>query len=207
MTNNKLRVLLDCDGVLSDFIRGALRVVNDILDTHYVPTDVTAFDFCASLGLSPQDAARVKRAIGSTQYFAASLDVFPDAVDGVRRLREIADVYIVTSPWNSNWTWMSEREAWLARHFDIHHANVVHTSAKHVCTGDFLVDDKTETLERWQAAHPRGRAVQWVTPHNRRDGWIGAGAATWGDLISLVQSTIATKELERLRSLITGGDA
>lgn len=177
------RVLLDCDGVLADFIGGALRIVNTMLGTGYVPTDVTEFDFTKSLGLPARAAADVKRMIGATHGFAASLAVLPGAVDGVRRLREVADVYVVTSPWNSNPTWMSEREAWLDRHFAIPHRQVIHTAAKHICVGDVLVDDKTETVDRWREWHPGGVAVQWSTLHNRRDPWDGQSTNDWSVLI------------------------
>lgn len=182
----KPRVLLDCDGILSAFIPGALRIVNAMLGTSHVSADVTEFDFCAALGLAPDIAASVKRAIGATHGFCAALEVLPGAIDGVRLLREVADVYVVTSPWNSNPTWMSEREAWLARHFGIAHAKVIHTSAKYVCAGDFLVDDKTSTLVSWRKAHPTGIAVRWATDHNWRDDWNGESTCSWRELIALV---------------------
>jgi 5'(3')-deoxyribonucleotidase len=181
------RVLLDCDGVLADFIGGALEIVNVRFGASFTREDVKEFDFCKSLGLSASDAARIKRTIGGTKGMASSLNVYPGAIDGVLRLREVADVYIVTSPWNSNPTWTYEREAWLRRNFNIHHDRVIHTSAKHVCVGDVFVDDKTETCLRWSEAHPSGIAVQWQTPHNRSDGWLGPSTNDWNYLIDLVK--------------------
>ncbi len=179
------RVLLDCDGILSDFIGGALKLYNGQYGTDYAPHQVTQFDVGASLGMTKEQGSAFKKLIGSHRAFARALDVIPGAVDGVRRLREIADVYIVTSPWNSNPTWMHDREAWLKEHFDIPHSRVIHTSAKHVCVGDMLVDDKTETCVAWRDAHPRGLAVQWVTLHNRLDVWGGFSTDSWDSLIDL----------------------
>lgn len=184
MRCNKPRVLLDCDGVLADFIGGALRIVNSMFGTNHVSADVTEFDFAGSLGLEPVDAANVKRAIGNLQGFAASLAVLPGAIDGVRRLRDVADVYVVTAQWIGNLTWTHERERWLDRHFGIQSIRVIHTSAKYVCSGDVLVDDKTSTCEEWRAAHPDGIAVQWSTPHNRLDLWDGPSTSDWGFLIN-----------------------
>lgn len=182
---------MDVDGVLADFLGSALRIVNDMLNTKHLPSDVAEFDFCRSLGIDSNDAANIKRRIGSTPGFARSIAVLPGAKRGVIRLREVADVYVVTAPWNSNSTWTSEREGWLDQHFGIPYSRVVHTSAKHVCAGDVLVDDRTETLERWQAAHPCGIAVQWETSSNRLDGWNGQSTNDWDVLVNIVTGQVA----------------
>lgn len=184
----KKRVLLDCDGVLAAFVDGWLRLINDALDATYKTSDVTGWDVCASLGLPPEKHGAMKRLLAGCPEFAAHLEVLPGAVDGVRRLREIAEVYVVTSPWNSHPTWTHDREAWLRRRFDIPHSHVVHTSAKHLCVGDVLVDDKLEAVDRWRSAHPSGVAVLWSTPHNRRDLWDGPCTSDWSFLVELVRS-------------------
>lgn len=181
------RVLLDCDGVLSDFIGGALAVINELYGTAFTREQITEFDFTKSLGMSPAAAAACKRAIGTASGFARHLDVYPGAVDGVRQLQEISEDYIVTSPWNSNSTWCHDREWWLDRHFGIPHARVIHASAKHLVVGDVLVDDKTSTCAAWRAAHPAGIAVRWQTPHNRLDAWDGESTANWAVLVDLVR--------------------
>jgi 5'(3')-deoxyribonucleotidase len=183
---SRVRVLLDCDGVLADFVGAALVIINNLFDTSHTPADVWQFDIAASLGLSKEQGAAMKRGIGGAPRLSASLAVLPGSVNGVSRLRSIADVYIVTSSWDSNETWEFDRKAWLRRHFGIGHHEIVFTAAKHVCVGDFLVDDRTETLVEWQAAHPCGIAVQWQTPHNRRDAWSGISTSSWDELLALV---------------------
>lgn len=181
----KPRVLLDVDGVLADFVGGYLRLLAEhtgIVATH---EQVTQFDIGASLGLTKDQAARMKRAVGSAEQFARSLSPLPGAIEGVRALQEVADVWIATSPWNSNPTWCHDREWWLKEHFGIPHARVTHTSAKHMLRGDFLVDDKTETLQKWLAEGQSG-AVQWETPHNRHDGWLGVSTNSWAELAERV---------------------
>lgn len=181
------RVLLDVDGVLADFVGGYLQLLEHHTGLVAMREHITAFDIGASLGLTREQSSRMKRAIGDTPAFARHLDVYAGAAEGFRELAQVADVWIVTSPWNSNPTWTHDREAWLQRHFGIPHSRVIHTSAKHICRGDFLVDDKTETLHAWQAEHPQGRAVQWITPHNRRDGWTGVATDSWSELVGMVR--------------------
>lgn len=184
-------VLLDVDGVLADFIGGILPIIHSVTDRLVTHDDIDQFDFCKALSLSDEHAAQIKKRIGTEHRIAASLPVCDGAKDGVRRLQEIADVYIVTSPWNSHETWTFDREAWLKKHFGILGGNVIHTSAKHLISGDFLVDDKTSTLVQWEAANPNGCAVQWMTPHNLDDEWNGLATNSWKALAGMIQRSRA----------------
>lgn len=181
------RVLLDCDGVLADFVGGFLAIVNRACGTFYTHEHVTEYDVCKALGITTEQATHAFDTVSGSRGFALALEPLPGAIDGVRRLQEIADVFIVTSPWNSSPTWTHEREAWLRRHFDIPHRRVIHTGAKYMVRGDFLVDDKTETLTRWDMEHgPHRKAIQWQTPHNRRDGWAGPSTNSWTILADMI---------------------
>lgn len=183
----KKRVLLDCDGILANFVDAAIAMINAEFGHSFTPADVTRFDIAGSLGLTPDQASLFKRRIGEIQDFARHLKPYDGAREGVALLRAVADVYIVTSPWNSNPTWMHDREWWLDKHFGIKHANVIHTSAKHVCVGDVFVDDKTEAVVQWKAAHPRGLALRWYTPHNRLDEYEGLVVQDWHSLVTMVE--------------------
>jgi 5'(3')-deoxyribonucleotidase len=163
------RVLLDCDGILANFVESYLDIVTHVTGRRYSLEDVTRFDICGSLGLSHTESVIIKKALSEQRGFCLALKVYPGAKDGVARLRELADVYIVTSPWNSSQTWMHEREQWLREHFGIPHSHIIHTSAKYVCRGDVFVDDKVDAVAKWQAEHPSALAVVWDTPHNQDD--------------------------------------
>ena len=181
------RVLLDCDGVLSDFIGPVLDLVWEATGRTYTREDVKVFDFAASLGLEPEENAVVKDEISHRRGWWSELPIMPGAQEGVARLQQIADVYIVTSPWNNCRTWLYERETWLRKHFGIPHSRVLACSAKHIVAGDVLVDDRIDTLLQWQDHNPRGAAVQWQTPHNRNDGWRAWSTKSWDQLVGWVQ--------------------
>lgn len=181
-------VLLDVDGVLAQFMPAALAMINDLLGASYVIEDVTEFSFAHALKLTPEQAAAVKRMIGSSARLADRLQVYPGARDGVHRLREVAEIHIVTSSWDSNETWEFDRKKWLRRNFDIGHHDITFTAAKHLVRGDVLVDDKTSTCEEWRAAWPAGVTVRWNTPHNRRDTWRGVRTESWDELIEIVKA-------------------
>ncbi len=187
-TAHRPRVLLDVDGVLADFVSGYLEIVRHITGRDYKPEQVTQFDIELSLGLTPDEGRACKRMLGESRGFCESLDVYPESQEGVDALQMVADVYIVTAPWNSCATWTHEREAWLKKHFGIRPDHVIHTSAKYVCAGDFLVDDKVSACLKWQREHPSSLAVIWDTPHNRLGGYDG-GVRTrdWSALRRIVR--------------------
>jgi 5'(3')-deoxyribonucleotidase len=196
-------VLLDCDGVLADFVSSYLEIVRSVTGKTFTPDDVTGFDIGVSLGLSRDEASRCKRALGESRGFCESLAVYPEAQDGVARLQELAEVYVVTSPWNSCPTWTHEREAWLHEHFGIPHRRVIHTSAKHLVRGDVFVDDKTEAVQHWSDMHPDDHAVVWETPHNRQEPWNGTSTREWRYLQRLVEVRAGRRRVEHgLRELV-----
>ena len=179
-------LLLDCDGVLADFVSAYLKIVEFQLGRSHTPAEVTRWDINASLGITGVDSSNVKRAIGNAPRLARNLAVYDGAKYGVSELLDLTDLYIVTSPWNSNPTWTHDREAWLFENFGIRSNRVIHTSAKHMVRGDILVDDKTETLVEWRDAHPTGIPVMWSTPHNQGESWDGERTNSWDHLIRIV---------------------
>jgi 5'(3')-deoxyribonucleotidase len=192
--SNKKRILLDCDGVLADFIGEVIETIVAHGGPRHVHADVIEFNFSTALKLDPDLARLVKRTISKDPGWWIGLDPFQEAIEGVAKLREVADVFVVTSPWNSCQTWLFERESWLKQHFDIPHSHVLAGSAKHIVSGHMLVDDKTEACAAWddeQSAAwqmPDGTreesfAVQWQTPHNRLDEWHGRSTRSWSELL------------------------
>ena len=185
----KLKFALDCDGVLANFTAGVLVLVEEVTGKRYEPSDVTVFDFAKALGLSPDDRERVMKVIGSRRGFAASLPPYPEARQGVRRLRELGDVFCVTHPWESNPWWRAERDSWLALHFGIevvHHA-VVKTGYE----ADVFVDDKSSHVRDWLGAWPGRTAVFWRTPHNTSESvpWGSHSVGSWDALYEIARQT------------------
>lgn len=178
-------VLLDCDGVLADFIGGVLEIVERITGLCFDRHDVDQYDFCAALGIRGMDASLIKQAIAE-RGFCERLAPLEGARAGVKALHLIADVYVVTSPWNSSETWTHDRESWLWRHFKIPSSRVIHTSAKHLVCGDVFVDDKTSTVAAWRDAWPDCGAVRWDTPHNANDAWDGTTCSSWDHLLAAI---------------------
>jgi 5'(3')-deoxyribonucleotidase len=185
-----LKIALDCDGVLSDFTSGALRVIDEVTGRKYTAADIKEFNFAKALGLSKQETSAVMKMISSRRGFAASLPPYPLARQGVRRLRELGEVYCVTSPWDTNPWWREERTVWLALHFGI---DVVHHAVdKSVYAADIFVDDRSDHVCAWLAARPGRTAVLWRTLHNTSEA-IPCGAhstGSWEELYQIARATV-----------------
>lgn len=185
-------VLLDADGPLFDFTRGYLDALNEVIPGRYKITmvDRWAIDQCAFFARAAKRAgltvsqlkARVTELV-VRPGFTESLRVQPGAKNAVAHLLEIAEVYVVTAPWDSSPTWMHERMHAVHRHFRIPRAHVIQTAAKHVVHGDVFVDDKPSNVREWGGRWLDSAAIlfdmhhNWGSDHDLRRG-------TWEDVIA-----------------------
>lgn len=189
----KPRVLLDCDGVLADFHSSCLAVINNVFGTNYTLADVVEWDIFDSLKISRDDRSRVYDVMHRDEW-CGDMGVYPGAQEGVALLQEHFDVFVVTSPMKGP-TWTSEREKWLARNFDIHRSRVVHTSAKEICVGVALIDDKDENLARWHSIRTAEDGdgavripVKWVSNHAAPDHWRGPRFWDWRLMVDFLRA-------------------
>jgi len=198
----KKRVLLDCDGVLSDFLTKALEIINTTAMTNFQHAHVHDFDICESLGL-PHMWDTLKAACGEKD-FCLNLELIPGAQAGVSMLRASADVYCLTSPMSvPNWAY--DRNIWLEKHFEITNPFVVHTEAKHIVTGDIFVDDKVENVRVWAEHNPKSLAILFDAPYNRKTEINRANvvrAFSWDDVVKLSNSWLHPNMLPLDKSML-----
>ena len=157
-------VLLDCDGVLSDFITATLDVLRQRTGQTFQHDDISTWEVFASL---PEELQLHKSKVYDylkKEGGCLGIPLYAGAQDGVERLQAIAEVIIVTSPFKGSPTWTHERELWLEKYFHIQHENVIHAKRKEFVSGDFLIDDKPDNLRAWRTTHPNGRAIYWKNP-------------------------------------------
>lgn len=187
----RLSFALDCDGFLRNFIAGALVVVEQVTGKKFSPADITTFNFTKAIGLTESEAREVMRAITARRGFVTALPPYPQARQGVRRLRELGDVCCVTSPWEgplgTNPWWRDESESWLALHFGI---DVVHhDDDKAGYEADVFVDDMSSHVRAWLSRWPGRTAVFWRTPHNASESvpWGAHSVGSWDALYEIAR--------------------
>lgn len=168
-----LRVLLDVDGVLCDFLSPFLRLLK-AMGIEVSEDDLDGWDVLHHVfqrGLAPrwESLEHLRTAVWNAWGAALpDLQPYPEAIEAVDALRASgAEVYVVTAAMNPR-----RRNDWLARHFAIESDHVVYTAAKHLVVGDVFVDDRPENVASWARAHV-GHAVLFAHPFNRSASWSG----------------------------------
>ncbi len=159
-----MRVLLDCDGILSDFHAMYLPVVEKFTGISLTESDVTQFDVLDQIGKKHlQD--QVNKHIEWNEL-CSKIPVLPGAKEALDKLRRFHDVVIVTAPMNTQ-TWCYERTQWLKREFDIPKSKIVFTHSKYYVGGDVFIDDSLDNCQKW-ANNQIGRVFLWDRPWNRK---------------------------------------
>jgi 5'(3')-deoxyribonucleotidase len=183
----KPTLLIDCDGVLSDFITPALAVVASLGDYEVPDTELLKIEH-----VLPEDVGAEYMRRVTTRGFCSSLLPYPGAQDAVRELRELAEVVIVTASFGQCPTWAWERTTWLADHFGIEPGDVVHAGRKHRVVGDVFVDDHPKHVAAWAQAHPRGTPLLWDRAYNRDSAL--PRTSSWSTVLTVVRAK-ARREL------------
>ena len=162
---NKPVVLFDADGFLLDFMTPALEVASNITGVKWAPDSFQTWDIFDTIGKEHQKLCYLEY---EKPGFCAAFEPYPDAVEGVREAKKMADVVVVTSPLHSP-TWCHERRQSLFQHFDIPAQDVIFASRKTLIMGCMLVDDRPSHAEDWAREHyGRGFGVIWNQPYNSR---------------------------------------
>lgn len=184
----KRTILLDCDGILSDFVSPALELVyNHTGDRHYV-SEIVQWDVFAAIGKKQHEHILDKAVKESA--FCSNLPVMFGAQEAVESLRQLGEVYIVTSPYHAP-SWVYERTLWLEKHFGFTRKQIVNTPAKHLVMGDVLVDDSEKNLKDWKETNPDGLAILWDSPWNRHVDHVGVRRLyDWDSVVETIKAHV-----------------
>lgn len=165
MSNVRPTVLLDCDGILSDYCKACFKFIEEQDGEVHTYEQVTHWDLFNVLGkghLKPLMKARA-----ALPGWCSGFPVCEGAQDAVKRIQVEygAEVVVVTSPMNTPY-WADERRIWLEQHFGIPKRRVISTEGKEYVDGDVLIDDSDENCRLWSTR--RGKtALLWDAPYNR----------------------------------------
>lgn len=167
-----MKLLLDVDGVVADFIGSLLETINSKLQ----PSDIKEWGF---LEILPSDERAKAEAVLKKPSFWRNLPLLDGAKEGVQELRDRGfEITWLTSPWESCPGWDRARTEWVHHHFDERDPVIVRKDKEKV-DGDVFIDDKPDNIEKWQKAHPNKKAFIFDAPYNQkcmapRMDWKGA---------------------------------
>jgi 5'(3')-deoxyribonucleotidase len=178
------RFLCDVDEVLADFQSPTFEIIGRLLKRQLTQYDYDVWDV---FSLFTKEEVELLFTEIERPGFCRSLKPLPGAIDAIKELRQIADVYVVTSPFHSE-TWVAERDAWLMEHFGFTRKQIVHTSAKYLVEGDAFLDDNPSHVLHWKEEHPDGLAMLWHIPNTRKLPHDDVRVFTWERVIEEVKS-------------------
>lgn len=172
-----MRLLMDVDGCLVDYVGGVINTIDEICGKKIARESLVNWDFLPELPLSVEEKVLFFSKLRSPG-FCNALQMLPGAREGIQAVKKMGvEVIYVTSPWVSSPTWCFERGNWLVDHgFASNHAEVIHTAAKHCVAGDFMVDDNPQNVQKWEAHNQKGTGIIWRAPYNATAEGIKMGA-------------------------------
>lgn len=161
---NKYRILLDCDGILADFVTPTLNLIESATGDKHTIDEIVFFDIFGAL--NKKDLEYLLKDAVEQSGWCFNMQILPGAFYAVNNLQELGELFIVTSPFKTkNWHW--ERTQWLLKHFPIQHQQISFTSSKQIVKGDALLDDGLKNVVAWKREFPEGLAMIWDYPWNR----------------------------------------
>ena len=110
----------------------------------YFDMDGVIVDFVSALELQSEDTLKeYEGRLDEIPGLFGQMKPMPGALEAVRKLNEKYDCYILsTAPWRNPSAW-SDKVEWITRHLeDVFYKKMVITHCKHLCKGDYLIDDR-----------------------------------------------------------------
>ncbi len=182
----KPRVAVDVDGVVADFMTPAIEIVREVTGRPFNPENWTAWDVVESAKLTQAEADECFRRF-HLPGFCRGIEPYPTAIEGINRLREVAEVAFLTAPMGMSPFWAFEREHWLRDHFAAK-GRIISTDAKDWCAADVLVEDKEKNLHLWLDANPASLALLWARPYNPSPSPRVKVVRSWEDVRAAVEA-------------------
>ena len=110
----------------------------------YFDMDGVIVDFVSALELQSEETLKeYEGRLDEIPGLFGQMKPMPGALEAVRKLNEKYDCYILsTAPWNNPSAW-SDKVAWITEQLDdVYHKKMIITHCKHLCKGDYLIDDR-----------------------------------------------------------------
>lgn len=160
-------ILLDMDGVISDFLTPALEKLNAWYNKNITVEEyakVGVFDIEQVYGISSRDFWITVE----TADFWSSLKPLPWAKDLYQKLNKIAPVTIASSP-SKNPVCALQKTAWIKEHLGLENTNLMLGSRKYLMASanNLLVDDYPKNIKKFQDHGGKTICIpsSWNTPH------------------------------------------
>lgn len=185
----QLRVGIDLDGVVADFVTGWISRYNAEFGTRLRVADAVEWHAAARMthfGSMSRFWDWARTAGPDERTLFRDLPVYPGAVDGLRALQRLAHVVIVST--KPKWA-VSDTLGWLGDlGLPLREVHITDDKAGVECA--MYVEDSTHHLSQLRRRHPGSVVCRWVRPWNSPiDGCLDVDS--WADVHVVAQELTA----------------
>lgn len=165
--SKKLTILVDVDGIVADTLPTWLEWIERLTGVKATPADITNWTLhaCPPLNkLKPNQLYDILNMPG----FNANLPLMPGAAKELFELHNQGhNLYLLTARFGD--VCISETLKWVKEHlpFINPEKQMGFMADKHLVRGDVLIDDKGETLIKYQECNPSSKIVTINYPYNQ----------------------------------------
>jgi len=165
-----MRILVDMDGVIADFLEHWCYVFNRRYNRDVQPFEIMTWSMHESIPGATRE--QCEDLIWEPGFFLHLKPIY-GAIDTLEKLhREGHEVVFLTACLAGH----ADKLVWLKHRFSFP-IKVIFTSEKYMVKGDVFLDDNQENLKAWANEWPEGKAVCFSTPYNK--GWDGYRVYDW----------------------------
>ena len=157
-----MRILIDCDGVLSDFNKMILKMVKDQFNIDLRLVNGNEWD-CLEYPEVKHVKGQIWDHLLGTKGLIRNLEKFDYADKLIAGLRQRGEVIACTSLVKGEY-YACERIEWLIEEMGFDRKDIILAYKKHICKGDVFIDDKPQNVTDWANAYPEGFPVLWQSP-------------------------------------------
>ena len=140
--------VLDCDGVLADFLGGALKVLNCKYDENFGPKDIISFDLEKTYGIT---ASEMWSVIEEEPEFWLFLQPLPQAKKIVQFCRDHFKNFVIATSPSMDPHCFRQKYEWL-RNLGVRHKEIMIGGAKHLLarSDTVLIDDYEKNIAKFE---------------------------------------------------------
>jgi 5'(3')-deoxyribonucleotidase len=160
-----MRIFLDLDGVMVDFVKGAAELFKQDHASLLARWPAGVYDMESVLNISKEEFFDTLASGG--EDFWANLPSYPYAGELYDHCASLASTYILTAPTYDPRS-LSGKMKWIHKMFGKDFRQYILTAKKEMCARNehVLIDDHAVNVSRFK--DHGGRAIMWPTPWNPR---------------------------------------
>lgn len=162
MENKNFRILIDMDDVITCYLEDVVREYNRIYGTSHSIEEITSWEIPSSF----------EYGLFSVHKQTDVLTTITPKLDSIEYINKWIDegygVFIVSDCCNCADLY-GEKLEWLKTYipkFDLSH--FIPCKEKYVISGDVLIDDNLDNLEKWSLHNPYGMDLLMTAQHNKK---------------------------------------